>query len=81
MVLSIGTGSLSNYVDPAQPFSNKEINVCNIAIKHGFSCVNICQVQWEVLKTKAEGRGFQHLPRDLVNVNALKNPVRSLFLH
>ena len=34
-----------------------------------------------VLKTEAEGRGFQHLPRDLANVNALKNHVRSLLLH
>ena len=53
----------------------------NIGIKHGFSCINICQVPWEVLKTEAEGRGFQHLPRDLANVNALKNHVRSLLLH
>ena len=30
------------------------------------------QVPWEVLKTEAEGRGFQHLPRDLANVNAMK---------
>ena len=37
-----------------------------------FSYINICQVPWEVLKTEAEGRGFQHLPRDLANVNALK---------
>ena len=34
-----------------------------------------------MLKTEAEGRGFQHLPRDLANVNALKNHVRSLLLH
>ena len=46
-----------------------------------FSCINIRQVPREVLKTKAGGRGFQHLPRDLVNVNALKNHVRSLLLH
>ena len=67
-----------------------------IGIKHGFSCINIRQVPWEVLKTKAEGirqvpwevlktkaegLGFQHLPRDLANVNALKNHVRSLLLH
>ena len=26
-----------------------------IRIKHGFSCINIRQVPWEVLKTKAEG--------------------------
>ena len=30
------------------------------------------QVPCEVLKTEAEGHGFQHLPRDLVNANALK---------
>ena len=52
-----------------------------IGIKHGFSCINIRQVPWEVLKTEAEGRGFQHLPRGLVNVNALKKHVRSLLLH
>ena len=53
----------------------------NIGIKHGFSCINIRQVTWEVLKTEAEGRGFQHLIRDLANVIALKNHVRSLLLH
>ena len=47
----------------------------NIGIKHGFSCINVCQVPREVLKTEAEGRGFQHLPRDLANVNALENNV------
>ena len=56
--------------------------VCsNMGIKHGFSCINIRQVPWEVLKTEAGGRGFQHLPRDLANVNALKNHVRSLLLN
>ena len=57
------------------------IRILNIGIKHGFSCINNRQVPWEVLKTEAEGRGFQHLPRDLANVNALKNNVRSLLLH
>ena len=57
------------------------ISDCNIGIKHGFSCINIRKVPWEVLKTEAEGRGFQHLPRDLANVNALKKHVRSLLLH
>ena len=47
----------------------------NIGIKHGFSCVNFCQVPREMLKTEAEGRGFQQLPRDLANVNALENNV------
>ena len=37
-----------------------------------FQCINIRQVPWEVLKTEAEGRGFQHLPRDLANVNVWK---------
>ena len=44
-------------------------------IEHGFSCINVCQVPREVLKTEAEGRGFQHLPRDLANVNVLENHV------
>ena len=46
-----------------------------------FSCINIRQVPREVLKTEAGGCGFQQLPRDLANVNALKNHVRSLLLH
>ena len=37
-----------------------------------FQCVNIRQVPWEVLKTEAEGLGFQHLQRDLANVKAWK---------
>ena len=52
-----------------------------IGIKHLFSCINIRQVPWKVLKTEAECRGFQHLPRNLANVNALKKHVRSLLLH
>ena len=38
-----------------------EESVNNIGIKHVLSCINIRQVPWEVLKTEAEGRGFQHL--------------------
>ena len=53
----------------------------NIGIRHGFSCINIRKVPWEVLKTEAEGRGFQHLARDMANANALINHVRSLLLH
>ena len=44
----------------------------NTGIKHSFSCINIRQIPREVLKTEDGGRGFQHLPRDLVNINALK---------
>ena len=53
----------------------------NIGIKHGFPCINVCQVPREMLKTEAEGRGFQQLLRDLANVNALENNVWSLLLH
>ena len=41
----------------------------HIGIEHGFSCINVCQVPREVLKTDAEGRDFQQLARDLANVN------------
>ena len=37
-----------------------------------FQCITIHQVPREVLKTQASGLGFQHLPRDLANVNAWK---------
>ena len=30
----------------------------NIGIKHGFPCINICQVPREVLKNEVEDRGF-----------------------
>ena len=49
--------------------------IFNIGIKHGFPCINVCHVPRVMLKTVAEGRGFQHLPRDLANVNALENNV------
>ena len=47
----------------------------NIGIKHGFPCVNVCQVPRGMLKNAAYGLGFQHLPRDLANVNVLENNV------
>ena len=40
-----------------------------IGIKHDFSFINIRKVPREVLKTEGEVLGFQHLPRDLANVN------------
>ena len=30
----------------------------NIGIKHGFSCINVCQVPREVLETEADGREY-----------------------
>ena len=41
----------------------------NIGLKHGFPCINVCQVPREMLKTEGVGQGFQHLPRDQANVN------------
>ena len=35
-----------------------------------FQCIKIRQVPWEMLKTAVSGLGFQHLTRDLANVNA-----------
>ena len=37
-----------------------------------FQYINVCQVPRKMLKTSAFGLGFQHLPRDLANVNAWK---------
>ena len=37
-----------------------------------FQCINMRQVPREVLKTAASSLGFQHLQRDLANVNAWK---------
>ena len=52
-----------------------------IGIEHGFSCINLCHVLREMLKTEGKAQGFQQLMRDLANVNALKNNVWSLLLH
>ena len=54
---------------------NSQTIFTNIGIKHAFPCINVCQVPREMLKTEAVGRGFQHLPRDLANVNVLENHV------
>ena len=53
--------------------AKKQISQNNIGIKQGFSCSKIRQVPREVLKTEASGRGFQHLPRDLVNIKGERN--------
>ena len=36
------------------------------------SFINIRKVPWEMLKTSGFALGFQHLPRDLANVNEWK---------
>ena len=41
----------------------------NVGIKHDFPFMNIRKVLREVLKTEGEAGDFQHLPRDLANVN------------
>ena len=53
----------------------------NIGTKHDFPFINIRKVPREVLKTECEVRGFQHLPRDLANVNEWQNHVWLLLLH
>ena len=58
------------FINHQKAANNTSIQI-NIGIKHDFSHINIRRVPWEVLKTKAFGLGFQHLPRDLANVNAL----------
>ena len=40
-----------------------------------FHALTFAKVPWEMLKTEAVGRGFQHLPRDLANINVLENNV------
>ena len=84
MVKALCTGkfwSLNKiFTSLGQPSSTHSI-VLNIGIKQGFPCINVCQVPREMLKTEAEGRGSQQLPRDLANVNALENNVGSLLLH
>ena len=75
----IGTGK-KNFLYFLQSFHVKNCYY-NIGIKHDFPFINICKVPREVLKTEDETRAFQHLPRDLANVNEWQNHVWSLLLH
>ena len=56
-------------------YSPRGILYMNIEIKHGFLCINVCQVPRELLKTEAEGRGFQQVPWHTANINVLVNNV------
>ena len=47
----------------------------NKGIKYDLSCINVCKVPREMLKTEAEDRDFQQLSSDLANVNALENDI------
>ena len=38
-----------------------------------FSCIYVCWIPREVLKTSTFNLGFQHFPLDPANVNARKN--------
>ena len=53
----------------------------NIGIKLDFPFINIRKAPREVLKTEGEARGFQHLPRDLANVNEWQNHIWLLLMH
>ena len=79
-VQNIAYSTEATYLRKAKQSSLPQHCGYNIGINHGFSCLNIRQIPREVLKTEAGGRGFQHLPRDLANVKALKNHVWSLLL-
>ena len=58
------------------------LRVLNIGIKNDFPFINIRKVPREVLKNQeGEAAGFQHLPRDLVNVNEWQIHVWLLLLH
>ena len=69
----------STDVDQTTRYVASDLGICcmpmsllldlNIGIKHDFPIINIRKVPREVLKTEGEARGFQHLPRDLANVN------------
>ena len=56
-------------------------NINNIGIKLDFLCINIYRAPREMLKPEPERRGFQPLPRGLVDVNVSEKHVLSLFLH
>ena len=45
-----------------------------LGFKQGFSCINVCQVPWERIKTTCEAQGFKPLPRDQANVNVFHRP-------
>ena len=77
VLIVIGVGLLFSYITGIVTlYSNyKKYRSFNKGIKHGFSCINVCLIPREMLKAEAEGRGFQQLPRDLANVNALENNV------
>ena len=47
----------------------------DIGVKHNFPFINNRKVPRELLKTEGEARGFQHLRRDLANVNEVQNHV------
>ena len=54
---------------------------CWTEYRDDFYALTFARSRGRCWKPEAGGRGFQHLPRDLANVSALKNHVRSLLLH
>ena len=42
----------------------------NIGITHGFSCINIRQVPWEVFKTEAECINIRQVPWEVLKTEA-----------
>ena len=52
-----------------------ELYPANIGIKHDFLCINICLAPREMLRPEPERRGFQPLPRGLIDVNVSEKHV------
>ena len=61
-------------------WSSSFVHQFNIEIKHGFHALTFASSRGRCWKPRPKAEG-QHLTRDLENVNALKNHVRSLLLH
>ena len=72
---ALGERRYENWITHISDYYLNQPNIIIIGIKHGFPCINVCQVPREMLKTEAKGRGFLQFPRNLANVNALENNV------
>ena len=44
-----------------------------------FSCVNICLVPWKLFEHEDAGRVFIYLPRDLTDIDAMKQTCNRCF--
>ena len=68
--IAIACGS---YHPSLHPQKNDLCVIRFTGIKHVFSCINICQVLRKTLHTEDEAGYWEHLPKDMALVNALKH--------